>query len=86
MQKGIRLVRPLERWDGRTLLLVEGVAIDGTVREVDLAVGVLLVGKGVLHPVDVVTLRVVLTGVGTTRLLAVGGSNGSLSTRSKNQP
>lgn len=82
MQKGIRLVRPLERWDGRALLLVEGVPVDGAVREVDLAVRGLLVGKGVLHPVVVVTLRVVLTGVGTTGLLAVGGSNGSLGTRS----
>ena len=82
MEKEVRLVRPLEWWDGRALLLVEGVAVDGAVGEVDLAVGGLLIGEGVLHPFLVVTLGVVLAGVGTAGFLAVGGSNGGLGTRS----
>lgn len=69
-----RLVNTLERWDRLALVLVQSVAVDGTVGEVDLAVRVLLEGQGVLHPVLVITLRVVLTGMGTTRLLTVGGS------------
>lgn len=40
----------------------------------------LLPGEGVLHPVLVVTVGVVLAGVGATRLLAVGGGGGGLDT------
>lgn len=74
------LVHTLERWYSLALGLVEGVADDPAVAQLDLAVGLLLEGQGVLHPVDIVTLRVVLTGVGTTGLLAVGGRGGGLGT------
>lgn len=40
--------------------------------------GLLLEGQGVLHPVNIVTVGVVLAGVGTTRLLAVGSGGGGL--------
>lgn len=56
---------------------------DGAVAELDLAVGLLLEGESVLHPVVVVTVGVVLTGVSTTRLLAVGSRHGSLSAKNK---
>lgn len=72
------LIHALERRNGRALVLVEGVADDLTVRQVDLAVGLLLEGEGVLHPVDVVTVGEILAGVGTTRFLTVSGSGGSL--------
>ena len=55
-------------------------SVDGTVGEINLTVGLLLEGKSVLHPVGVVSLRVIFTGVGTTRFFAVGGSNGGLGT------
>ncbi len=60
------------------LVLVEGVLVDRTVVELDLArLGVLL-GEGVLHPIDVIALAEVLAGVSTTRLLAGLGANDSL--------
>lgn len=55
-------------------------ADDLAVGQVDLAVRLLLERQGVLHPVDIVTVGVVFTGVGTTRLLSVGGRGGGLST------
>lgn len=39
-----------------------------------------LVGQGVLHPVDIITIGVVFTSVCTTRFRAVGGSLGGLGT------
>lgn len=51
-----------------------------TVREIDLAMGLLLPAESVLHPVLVVTLGVVLTGVSATRLLSGSGSGGGLDT------
>lgn len=64
--------------DGLALSLVKGGAGNLAVAELDLAVGVLLPCQGVLHPVLVVTVGVVLTGVSTTRLLSVGGGLGGL--------
>lgn len=74
------LVGTLEGRHGLALALVQGVGLDGAVVQVDLAVGVLLPRKSVLHPVLVITLGEVLTGVSTTRLLAVGGGDSGLGT------
>lgn len=60
------LVHTLEWWHSLALGLVEGVRDDGAVAELNLAMGLLLEGKSVLHPVVVVTVGVVLTGVSTT--------------------
>lgn len=73
------LVHTLEWRHSLALSLVKGVGNDGTVTELHLAVRLLLEGQRVLHPVVVVTLRVILTGMGTTGLLAVGSGNGGLS-------
>jgi hypothetical protein len=43
-------------------------------------VGLLLEGECMLHPVLVVSVGEVLTGVSTTRLLSVGGRLGGLNT------
>jgi len=72
------LVHTLEGRDGRALLLVESRANNTAVREIDLAVGGLLPGQSVLHPVLVITVGVVLAGVGATRLLAVSSGGGGL--------
>lgn len=73
-----RLVDTLEGWHRLALLLIQGVVLDGTVAQVDLAVGLLLPRESVLHPVLVITVGVVLTGVSTTRLLTVSGGNSGL--------
>lgn len=73
------LVYTLERWHRLALLLIQSLVLNGTVGQVYLAVGVLLVSKSVLHPVLVVTVGVIFTGMGTTRFLAVSSSVGSLS-------
>lgn len=74
------LVHTLEWRNSLALGLVKCVADDLAVGQIDLAVRLLLERQGVLHPVDVVTVGVVFTGVGTTRLLAVGGRGGGLGT------
>lgn len=76
----VRLVYTLEGRHGLALGLVEGGGNNVAVAEVDLAVGLLLEGEGVLHPGLVVTFGVVLTGVGATGFLAVGGGLGGLGT------
>lgn len=77
------LVHTLERRHRLALLLVQRVGLHRTVLQVHLAVGLLLPRQGVLHPVLVITLGVVLPGVGATGLLAVGGGNGGLGTRNR---
>jgi hypothetical protein len=72
------LVDTLHRGHGLALGLVEGGANDAAVRQVDLAVGLLLPAERVLHPVLVVALGEVLAGVGAARLLPVGGGDGRL--------
>lgn len=72
------LVDTLHRGHGLALGLVEGGANDAAVRQVDLAVGLLLPAERVLHPVLVVAVGVVLAGVGAARLLPVGGGDGRL--------
>lgn len=76
----IRLVGTLEWRHRLALLLIKGLVLDGSVAQVNLAVGLLLPGEGVLHPVDIVTLGVVLTGVSTTGLLTVGSGSSGLGT------
>lgn len=75
-----RLVSTLEGRDGLALSLIQSTSLNSTVAELDLAVGLLLPGESVLHPVLVITVREILTGVGTTRLLTVGGGGSSLGT------
>ncbi len=75
------LVYTLERRNGLALGLVQRRSNDATVREVDLAMGLLLEGQSVLHPFLVVTVGEILAGVGTTGLLAGSGSGGGLGTR-----
>lgn len=72
------LVGTLERRHSLALVLVQRGADHTSVAEIDLAMGVLLPCQGVLHPVLIIPLGEVLAGVGTTGLLAVGGSNRSL--------
>lgn len=74
------LVGTLERRHSLALVLIQGVGLDGTVAKLDLTVGLLLPGESVLHPVLIVTVGVVLTGVGTTGLLAVGSGSSGLGT------
>src|SRR3954465_12971274 len=74
------LVGTLERRHGLALVLIQGVGLDGTVAELDLTVGLLLPGESVLHPVLIVTVGVVLTGVGTARLLTGSGGSSGLGT------
>lgn len=74
------LVGTLEWRNGLALALVQSTGLDLTVAELDLTVRLLLPGESVLHPVLVITVGEVLTGVSTTRLLAVGGGSGGLST------
>lgn len=74
------LVHTLEWRNSLALGLVKRVADDLAVGQVDLAVGLLLERQGVLHPVDVVTVGEVFTGVGTTGFLSVGGRGSGLST------
>lgn len=75
-----RLVGTLERRHGLALVSVQGFGLDFTVAQLDLAVRGLLPCEGVFHPVLVITLGVVLTGVGTTGFLTVSGSNSGLRT------
>jgi hypothetical protein len=74
----MRLVLSLERRDSLALVLIQRCAHDSPVLDVDGGVGLLLPGEGVLHPVLVVTVREILTGVGTTGFLADGGGFGGL--------
>ena len=74
------LVGTLERRDGLALLSIQGVSLNGTVAQLDLAVGLLLPGQSVLHPLLVVTVGVILTGVSTTGLLTSGSGSSGLGT------
>ena len=51
---------------------------DTAVGQIHVAMGLLLETQSVLHPVDIVTVGVVLAGVSTTRLLPVGGGGSGL--------
>ena len=77
------LVHTLEGRDRLAVVLIEGVGDDIAVLELDGAVGGLLEAEGVLHPVNVITVRVVLTGVGTTGLFPGEGGLDSLGTIGK---
>jgi hypothetical protein len=72
------LVASGERRNGLALVLVQGGADNGAVAELGLSVGLLLPRESVLHPVLVVTVGIVLAGVGATGFLAVGGALGGL--------
>lgn len=73
-----RLVHTLEWWHRLALVRVQGVLLDSTVGDFHRAVRLLLEGQSVLHPVLIITLRVVLAGMGTARLLAVSSGVGGL--------
>lgn len=75
------LVYSLERWDGRTFLLIQSVAYNSSVGDIDLAMSFLLEGQGMLHPVLVISVGVVFSGVGTTGLLSCGSSSSSLGSK-----
>lgn len=77
----IRLVHTGEWWDRLALILIQGLGLDGAVSQVNLGVGCLLPGEGVLHPVLVITIGVVFTGMGTARFLAVSGGDSGLSAK-----
>lgn len=79
-EKIVCLVYTLEGRNRLALSLVQGVGDDTAVRQINLAVWCLLETESVLHPVLVVTVGVIFTGVGTTRLLTVGGGDGGLGT------
>src|SRR5699024_1370847 len=72
------LVYTLEGRHRLALVLVQSGGDDLAVRQVHLLVRLLLEAERVLHPVLVVTVREVLAGVRTTRLLAGGGGSGGL--------
>lgn len=74
----LHLVDSLGGRDGRTLRLIEGVHLDGSVAELDLVTGLILPGEGMLHPVDIVSVGVILSGMGTSRLLSGDGRVGGL--------
>ena len=76
----LSLVYTLEWRHGLALGLIQGGGNDVAVRQVDLAVGLLLEAESVVHPGLVVSVGVVLTGVGATGLLAGGGRGGGLGT------
>ena len=74
-----RLVDTLEGRNGLALGLVEGGTDDVTILDVDFWLRwVGLPGECVLHPVRIVTLRVILSGVCSTRLLSCMSSSDSL--------
>jgi len=72
------LIRPLERWHSLTLLLIQRIHLHLPVPKLHLLVRLLLEGDGVLHPFLIVSLWIILTGVCSTRFLAVDGGFGSL--------
>lgn len=57
MGRPIKLVRALERRNGLALVLVEGLADDVAVLDLDIRRADILPGESVLHPVLVVTLQ-----------------------------
>lgn len=72
------LVHSLGRGDGLTVVFIES-GLDGvSVVQLDGATEFRLVRQGVLHPVDVVSFGVVVSGVGTSRLGSGGGGGGGL--------
>jgi hypothetical protein len=75
------LVHPLERRHSLTLILIECVSYDGSIRPVDLAVRLLLEGERMLHPLLIVTIREILACVCTTRLLSGCCCIGRLNTK-----
>jgi hypothetical protein len=79
------LIRSLERWDSLALVFVERMARHSAVANFDLSVRLLLPGKGVLHPLLVITFGVVLAGVCTTGFLAICGRFRGLNTIDKRQ-
>lgn len=82
-QQSASLVGTLEGRNGLALRLVQSVGLNSTVSELNLTMGLLLPCEGVLHPVLVVTIGEVLTGVSTTGLLTVGGGESGLRTVNK---
>ena len=64
------LVHTLERRDGLALILIQCMSNDRSVCQVDLSVWLLLECQTVLHPVFVVSVWEIFSGMGTTRFLS----------------
>jgi hypothetical protein len=74
------LVRPLEWWDRLAFILVERVTNHGPIPYINATMWSLLPSQGVFHPVLVVSVWVIFSGMGTTRLLPVSSSRSCLRT------
>src|SRR5277367_397368 len=74
------LVRPLEWRDRLAFILVERVTNHGPIPYINATVWSLLPSQGMFHPVLVVSVWVIFSGMGTTRLLPVSSSSSCLRT------
>jgi len=74
------LVSPLEWWDRLAFILVERVINHGPIPYINAIMWSLLPSQGMFHPVLVVSVWVIFSGMGTTRFLPVSSSSGCLRT------
>ena len=72
------LVLTLERRDGFALILVHRLHAHGAVADVDLLVRLLLPRQRMLHPILVVSVRIILAGMSPAGFFAVRGGFGGL--------
>lgn len=75
------LVNPLERWNGLAFVLIQCRPSNLPVAQFDFAMRLLLETESVLHPVFVVSLGVIFTGMSTAGFLPVRGSYSGLRTK-----
>jgi hypothetical protein len=68
------LVDTSKWWDGLALVLVQGSVSDLAVGKLDLTGLLVLPRESVLHPVNIITVLEVLTGMSTSRFLTSGSS------------
>lgn len=58
------LVHSLERWNSLALILVQGITNDSTVFDLNIRfIHIVLEGKGVLHPLIIVALRIIISEI-----------------------